>query len=162
MKKNGFTLTELIAVIAIVGLLIVIATTAVAPWMISSKEQTAEMTLKNLEDAAVTYALDKLFIPDDCAIDYIVDKDHPKFNKPSKCTLAASTFEIQVKSLIDNGYFKDDAKKVDRGDKVIIYKYKTKKPKSALDCYSGSNFIDKKECYNYDTKAYAKESLVIN
>ena len=76
MRKNGFTLTELIAVIAIVGMLAIIAITAVAPLMVDSKTETKEMTISNLEDAATTYAMEKLFISNSCAITTLLDESN--------------------------------------------------------------------------------------
>jgi len=162
MKSKGFTLTELIAVIAIVGLLAIIATTAVVPYIKKAKESAAQTTYENLLDAAITYAEDKVTIPMSCAIEYEVDDTH-SFSKPSSCSLTADNFEVTVSDLISLGYFKDDAENVDKNGKVIVYKYKSKKSKSFLECYNSSgNFIDSSDCYNYDIKAYAKRSLVSN
>lgn len=162
MKKNGFTLTELLAVIAIIGILSTIATFAVAPHLIKSKESALETTLTNLEDSAITYALENLFIPNNCAITYYMSESHATFDKPSGCTIDTDKLKVQVRTLISEGYFKDDAKIVDRSGYVYIYKYKEKKSKSFLECYNGNNFIEKDECYNYDTKAFANKSLVTN
>ena len=155
MKNNkGFTLIELLAVIAILAILILAVTPMVTKFVVQANNLSREKTLSNLEDAAVTYALEHanntVFIPNKCAVNYIVDKSHA-LNLPSGCT----KITVKVDKLIKDGYYKDDASRVKRDKDVIIYKYKGDK-KTTDECRNNSSDV----CYNFDTKAYADESLL--
>ena len=53
MKNNkGFTLTELLVVIVILGIVMAIAYPAVSDVLFASRKSTNEITIKNIEDAA--------------------------------------------------------------------------------------------------------------
>ena len=58
MKKNGFTLVELIAVIVILGLVLSIAYTGVSAFIDRFKERQHDNVIKGIEDAASKYAFD--------------------------------------------------------------------------------------------------------
>jgi prepilin-type N-terminal cleavage/methylation domain-containing protein len=117
MKKNGFTLVELLAVIVILGMLATLVTTNVVKYINSSKEQTNKLALNNLKDAAITYGLDKLNIAKACALTSIPDSYNPSY--PNGC--AANL--ISVKDLKDAGYFTDDKKVCSETGQILIYRY---------------------------------------
>ena len=145
MKKKGFTLPELIAVIVVVAILAIIAVTNVSKVMIDSREKLKAQSLNQVRDSAASYGMKELFISNNCAINYIVDKDHP-ISLPSGCSVTT----VKVGDLITKGYFKDDSNNLKKDGEITIYKYKTCNPNP----YNSSD-----EVCNYDIKAYVTESL---
>ncbi len=122
MKNKGFTLVEVIAVIAIIGLLVVIATSSVSKYLTSSRESVKESSLKDAQDAALSYAL-TLFIPDSCAYTgskSIDESNYSSYTLPTGCTKQT----ITVQELIDKQYFKDNGNLLKRSGQIIIYKHK--------------------------------------
>lgn len=135
--RKGFTLVELLAVIAILAILVLIATPLVTKYIMQASETSKSETLRNVEDAALVYAMehsnDTMFIPSSCA----TSDDNPN-NLNSNCKK-----NVMVSKLIDDGFYKDDAKKLKRDGIITIYKYKYNK--------------DGKEIY--DLKAYVPEDI---
>lgn len=81
MKKNAFTLTELLATITILGILLIIAVPSYNKYIESSRNRLYESYMEQLKDAASTYV--------------------------SKCTLKNSCSVppyIYMRTLIDDGY----------------------------------------------------------
>lgn len=142
-NKDGFTLAELLAVIVIIGILSLVVAPAVVKQIRNAQQTTKEQVLKNLEDAALDYALDhsknSTFISNNCAVNYIVNKSNP-LNLPSGCDKKT----VSVNTLIDEGFYKDDSKKTKKDGIITIYKYKTTN--------NGKDF--------YDLKVYVDESLL--
>ena len=61
MNKKGFTLVELIAVIAVLGMIIGIATFSVVTLVNRAREKTKEENINNLKDAAIIYCMENHF-----------------------------------------------------------------------------------------------------
>ena len=119
MNNKGFTLVELLAVIVILALLAIVAGVSVSSIMKKATSNTNDIVVKNLEDAALTYGLDKLNIPNSCAIDFELGSIYSLGpNTPASCIT-----KIKVKKLKDEGYFKDDKKICDENKEISIYKY---------------------------------------
>lgn len=135
--RKGFTLVELLAVIAILAILVLIATPLVTKYIMQASETSKSKTLRNVEDAALVYAMEhsnnSMFIPNDCA----TSDDNPN-NLNSNCKK-----NVMVSELIDKGFYKDDAKRLKRDGIITIYKYKS------------TNGVK----VNYDLKAYVPESI---
>lgn len=70
MKKNGFTLTELIAVFVIIGLVIIVAIPVSNSIMKKNEEERAMLYVETLEKAVTTYC-DLYYSGDDsCTVSY--------------------------------------------------------------------------------------------
>ena len=146
MKNKGFTLIELLAVIVILAILAILGTTAVVSIIHSSNENANKMAMKNLEDAAITYGLEKLFLADKCALNYVVDdSNYSRVAMPSGCDKKMVT----VKYLIDNGYFTDNKNSCDKNKQVFIYKYH----------YVTHDNLTNENKDIYDTKAYLPKNI---
>jgi len=120
MKKSGFTLVELLAVIVILAVLMVFAVPNVWKVVTSSKTGINTLNLSGLNDAAVTYGLANIYIPDNCALTSIPTSD--AVTMPSGCDKKTVT----VGYLINNGYYKDEANhcKNTLNTNILIYKLK--------------------------------------
>lgn len=71
MKKNGFTLTELIAVFVIIGLVIIVAIPVSNSIMKNNEKERAMLYVETLEKAVTTYC--DLYYSEDssvCSVDY--------------------------------------------------------------------------------------------
>jgi prepilin-type N-terminal cleavage/methylation domain-containing protein len=136
MNNKGFTLVEVIAVVVILGILVTFASPYVIKYIDSSKESTKQQSLKDTEDAAISYGLTQ-FIPESCAVSSKVTKPS---DIPSGCD-----YSVTVQQLIDKQLLKDTAKVLNRNAKVYIYKLRT------------TNEIKT----SYEVKAYVSEDIYI-
>lgn len=127
MKKNAFTLIELIAVITILGLVATLVFPAVNSILIDSKENAYTAQIKVLKDAAREYYL-----------------DHPE-KLPS--STEGTDGSVPVSTLISGGY-------IDNDNLIIIDDNScVSNPKKKNTCLSGSvkvNYNSETNKYNYD------------
>ena len=84
MKKKGFTLVELLAVIILLGLLTFVVVPSVIGFIKEAKEKSYQQQLSNLKESAIRYVSDHTDIID-------------KIEKDGK-------YRISVNDLITNGY----------------------------------------------------------
>lgn len=114
-EQKGFTLVEILAVIAILGLVITVATTAILNILGSTDEKMNEQNRNTIIDGALTYALRELntevcsegFVPKS-----LDDKDPNNKNCLTKIT---------VKDLEDKAYISDDSMRCDKDAVLLIY-----------------------------------------
>ena len=85
MKKNAFTLAELLAIIAILGIIAVVVTPNITNILNDSKKSLNDTQIKAIEEAARNYGIQKITLVN---------------NAPSKST-------ITLQELINNGYLDD-------------------------------------------------------
>jgi len=115
-KKNGFTLVEILAVIAIIGVLITLASTSVVSIMNREKKKLASEMQKNLENAAVAYLQSEKITLRNCST---------SFNPENPNTSERNCYrEVLVEDIIKSGLLTDDGKYCDRTKKVLVYRYK--------------------------------------
>lgn len=91
MKKNGFTLIEILAVIVILSIVASLVTINVMKIRNDSFEDLLETKIQNLESSAIVYGQEN---PDKLTDECIVDE-----YKSDSCTI------VTVKELIDGKYF---------------------------------------------------------
>ncbi len=113
MKKNGFTLVELLAVIGIIGILITIATASVTSILNKQKETLAYDTEKKLKDAAIAYIQEKKIRLTSCPSNF--DPTNPGSN--TSCYR-----NIKVEDIINQGLFEDTANHCKKDAIIIVYK----------------------------------------
>ena len=117
MKNKGFTLVELLAVIAIIAVLATVATSNVFKSIATSKEKELVIARNGLNDAAISYGINNLSISDNCSLSTIPESF--TVTLPSGCQKNLVT----VKVLKDTGFFTDDKTLCAETNQVMIYKY---------------------------------------
>ena len=95
LNRKGFTLVELLAVIAVLGIIIGIATMNVISIINKSKNETRKEMIGNLKEAAISYAVDHNY--------YITKNSTDCFKNNDTCAITVSTLK-------NNGYFEDNKK----------------------------------------------------
>lgn len=114
MKKNGFTLTELLAVIAILALLLVIATPNILNQLNKQEQKLSEETIKELKDSAVSYYYNSYFKK--CSNGFEPTSVNSK-------DVLGCTKKVTVKELKDEGTFRDDGDYCDESKEILVYYY---------------------------------------
>lgn len=116
MKKNGFTLTEMIAVIVIIGLIILVSIPVSQNLMANNKEDKYKLYVETVEKAIYTY-VDMTNITDDQDIylqDLINEEYLKEFNESGykvtetlvKINVNATTRAISFLDPVDSGNLK--------------------------------------------------------
>ena len=151
MKSKGFTLVEILAVIAILGILITIATSSVLRYVNDSRKSATQTSFKEVEDAALSYGL-KLFIPNSCAIGSIAKKEA---DVPNTRDCPRNT--VKVSELINQNLLKDTSNVLNKDKSVVLYKQKNLKTghTNISECNT------KPEYCNYELKAFVPADVVI-
>ena len=153
--KKGFTLVELLAVIVILGIIMVIATTSVIKNIKESKIKAKYMAAKDIVDIAEAY-----FEVETEGVTYYINKDtsdsYCNGAKESKidCIVSAGNYEqsygeittmvVKVKYLISNGYLDSDATNPRTGE-------------NSWDFSSGSLDLDATVTYYSSTRSAQKD-----
>lgn len=114
MKKNGFTLTELLAVIAVLALLIVIATPNILNMLNKQEQKLSEETIKELKDSAVGYYSSSYFKK--CSNGFEPTSVNSK-------DVSGCIKRVTVKELKEEGTFRDEGNYCDESKEVLVYYY---------------------------------------
>lgn len=114
-KKKGFTLVELLAVLAIIGLVATLASTSVISILNKNKKTLVQEMEEKLKDAAISYVeANKIYLSKCTSIN--ISTKNPGWY-PDKCYK-----EIQVGEIINQGLFTDDNGYCDKTASVVVYK----------------------------------------
>lgn len=117
--QKGFTLTELLVVIVLMGVVGGIATMSILTSLVKGKNETNMMMENNLADAAVTYALAKKFLKT-CPTEFVVNSEN-YYNLP--ITNSECFTKVKTSFLIDEGYFKDDGRNCAEDVDIVVYNF---------------------------------------
>lgn len=139
-KNNGFTLIELMAVIAILAIVITIAASGIGAIMNNARKKTAEEMQANLKEVAITYAIEEFYLQK-CSVSFsnAVYKDE---NISALSSNANCAKKITVNELKNAGLFEDEKSYCKSVDFVVVYRY-----------YDGTNS---------EYKAYVSDSVCTN
>ena len=96
MNKKGFTLVELLAVIAVLGIIISVATISAISIIDKSRKNTAKENVANLKDVAITYCIE--------------DDDR----------WSGNTCTVSVATLISRGEFEDTKKRCITTANIVV------------------------------------------
>lgn len=113
MKKNGFTLTELIAVFVIIGLVIIVAIPVSNSIMKNNEKERAMLYVETLEKAVTTYC-DLYYSGNssDCEVSYSELKNKKLVNdynyKGVKANINVNTTSFKINGNIEVEFKKDD------------------------------------------------------
>lgn len=136
MKRKGFTLVELLAVIVVLAILVTVATPNVLGILRKQKDNTTDIVVTNLKDAAISYAKEQISLSKlhlgSCNFDInatnvdnnlnyqMVSKDKINSNlgKGNKCVAA-----LKISALEEIGIFDDKQGSCDKAKYVYTYKY---------------------------------------
>ena len=80
LKKNGFTIVELIAVIIILSMIMVFGIQAISSSRDSTNKKIYETKISNIEDAAVLYGQDT-FKSETITVDYLAKKHYIQYDE---------------------------------------------------------------------------------
>lgn len=120
MKRKGFTLVELLAVIVVLAILVTVATPNVLGILRKQKDNTTDIVVTNLKDAAISYAKEQISLSklhlSSCNFD--IDNETVATNNIGKCVK-----DYTVDFLKKNGTFDDKQGSCDTSRKIYIYKY---------------------------------------
>lgn len=117
MKKNGFTLTELLAVLIVLAIIGTIATAKVVSSINVSKVKLCKNVMMDIKDAAKTWAGDNIYIlPTYPFIDEEIAENLETINN-GDYNEEYNTLILSLKVLQDNGYIDKDIKNpLDNGE----------------------------------------------
>lgn len=137
MKKNGFTLVELLAVIAVLAILILVAAPNVIRMIGKQQDKLTEQALNDLKDAAVSYASANVFLKA-CA-----DGFEP--TSVDSTSVSGCTVKISVEELVTKQYFRDDSNHCKHDGYVLVYRYINKKNGNDVDEFRA--YADESSCF---------------
>lgn len=110
--KKGFTLTELIAVIAILGILMTVAGVAVFGVMGESQKKLLEEQINGLADTSITYVLSEKLYLESC----------PASFTPENPTSSGCYTSVSVAELVQSGFFENKNDLCDLHKEILVYR----------------------------------------
>ena len=137
MKKNGFTLVEVLAVLVVLGLLIAIAAPNVIQLIGKQQDKMTQQAIKDVKDAAISYASANVFLKK-CANGF-------EPTSVDSTSVSGCTIKISVQELMAKQYFKDDAGYCDQSKQVLVYRYINTQGENDIDEYRA--YVDDSVCF---------------
>lgn len=120
LKKNGFTLAELLAVLVVLAIIILVASSSVAGIVANVKKKAQGEIRNNLKEAGLNYVIGNIYL-EKCSVGF---SNELKNNNTSNVNSnGACLRKVSVKTLKDNGIFEDEKKYCKDTDEVIVYRY---------------------------------------
>lgn len=136
MKKNGFTLAELLAVLAVIALLLVMVTPNILNMLNKQEQNLSEETIKELKDSAISYYSNSYFKK--CSNGFEPTSVNSK-------DVSGCTRKVTVKELKEDGTFRDDGDYCDEAKEVLVYYYTN--TSNGNDIVELRAYVDEDACY---------------
>ncbi len=129
MKRNGFTLIEVLSVVALLGILALVAGSSIFSVMENERNKLLEEQIANLGDSALSFAIQKRYFFDVCPEGF--DPKNPTTSLKNKCYREITVSQILESELFEN---KNDLCSDEDVGPIIVYKEKSGKS-SVLKSY---------------------------
>lgn len=122
-SKKGFTIVELLAVIVILSIIIVLASTASTSILNKGRKNTQEEMRNNLKEAAVTYVVGRFYL-EKCSTTFSREVNNNNNISNANNTANSSCVKfVTVGTLKNEGSFEDERGYCKDTDQVLVYKY---------------------------------------
>lgn len=119
-KNSGFTLTELLAVVLILSILVTLATTGIMTILNRSKNDISTQIRNNLKESALTYVLESFYLQK-CERNFSLEMESGNTtNLDANKTCFKS---VTVSELVEKGFFDNNRDTCKMEDSVIVYRY---------------------------------------
>ena len=138
MKRQGFTLVELLAVIAILGILAIMVTPGIIAIRNNVLNRTLQTKILTIENAAKDYAMDNLQL-----LKSVVEVEITDLDSYDKTTLSDDCTWITVNGLINGGYLTGSTSYVNTSD--------GQKEEQIMNPVTGESMNNDLVCVRYDT-----------
>lgn len=113
-EKNGFTLVEVLAVLAVLAILITAAGTSVVGVLNKNEQKLRNEMEENLKDAAISYIQNEKIILRKCSTTF-----DP--TNPSEAEKNCYRY-VKVETLLKTGIFTDDQGYCKKEEQILVYK----------------------------------------
>lgn len=139
-RKGGFTLTELLAVIVVLAIIIMLASTSVISVVNKARTKTSLEMRETLKDAALIYTLENIYL-EKCSVSFSQEVyEHNDISNMRDNTSCIKS--VSVATLKNAGLFEDNRGYCSNEDEVFVYRY-----------YNGTNS---------EYKAYVSDEACMN
>lgn len=120
MKRKGFTLVELLAVIVILGTIATIASISVFNVIESQKQELLKEQISNLKDSAMSYYVKSKSYLTICTISS--SDETGALDDMLRASTLSCGIAVKVEKLVNDGFFDNKNHVCDENKKVLIYR----------------------------------------